>query len=121
MAEAAGQPPVQGALRDPATFKYVGKATPRVDIPAKVRGEPIFSQDFTRPGMVYACAVLAPVFGGQADGFDDSATLAVKGVEQVVPIPGGAASRLWPRKSKPWPSRPPRRRARSASRLPTCR
>ena len=88
---AAGQPPVQGALRDPATFKYVGKATPRVDIPAKVRGEPIFSQDFTRPGMVYACAVLAPVYGGAADGFDDSATLAIKGVQQVVAIPGGAA------------------------------
>jgi len=56
---AAGKPPVEGTLRDAKTFKYVGKATPRVDVPAKVRGEPVFSQDFVRPGMVYACAVLA--------------------------------------------------------------
>jgi isoquinoline 1-oxidoreductase beta subunit len=80
-----------GALRDPGTFKYVGKALPRVDIPAKVRGEPVFSQDFSRPGMVYACAVLSPVYGGEPRAIDDAATLAVKGVQQVVRIPGGAA------------------------------
>lgn len=88
---AAGKPPVTGALRDPATFKYIGKALRRVDIPAKVRGEPVFSQDFTRPGMVYACAVLSPVYGGEPRTIDDVATLAVKGVQQVVRIPGGAA------------------------------
>jgi isoquinoline 1-oxidoreductase beta subunit len=88
---AAGQPLVEGAPKDPATYRLVGKATPRVDVPAKVRGEPVFSADFTRPGMVYACAVLAPVYGGDAESWDDKATLAVKGVEQVVKIPGGAA------------------------------
>lgn len=88
---AAGQPLVEGTPKDPATYRLVGKATPRVDVPAKVRGEPVFSADFTRPGMVYACAVLSPVYGGDAEGWDDKATLAVKGVEQVVKIPGGAA------------------------------
>jgi len=88
---AAGKPPVEGVLRDPKDFKYIGKETPRVDVPAKVRGEPVFSQDFVRPGMVYACAVLAPVYRGEAESFDDAEALKVKGVERVVPIPGGAA------------------------------
>ncbi len=90
-AMAAQRPVVAGAPRDPKTFRYVGKETPRVDVPAKVRGEPVFSQDFVRPGMVYACAVLSPVYRGELDRFDDAETLKVKGVEQVVPIPGGAA------------------------------
>jgi isoquinoline 1-oxidoreductase beta subunit len=88
---AAGKPVVEGAPKDPKAYRYVGKATPRVDVPAKVRGEPVFSQDFTRPGMVYACAVPSPVYGGDAEGWDDAETLAVKGVERVVKIPNGAA------------------------------
>lgn len=88
---AAQRPVVAGAPRDPKTFKYIGKETPRVDVPAKVRGEPVFSQDFTRPGMVYACAVLSPVYRGDLESFDDAETLKVRGVERVVKIPGGAA------------------------------
>jgi isoquinoline 1-oxidoreductase beta subunit len=88
---AAGAPPVEGTPRDPATYRIVGKATPRVDIPAKVRGEPIFSQDFTRPGMVYACAVLSPVWTGKVHSLNEAPALAVKGVEKVVQFPGGAA------------------------------
>lgn len=88
---AAARPVVEGEPKDPTTYRHVGKATPRVDVPAKVRGEPVFSQDFTRPGMVYACAVPSPVYGGDADSWDDAATLAVKGVERVVKIPNGAA------------------------------
>ena len=88
---AAARPVVEGEPKDPKTYRHVGKATPRVDVPAKVRGEPVFSQDFTRPGMVYACAVPSPVYGGDADSWDDAATLAVKGVERVVKIPNGAA------------------------------
>lgn len=88
---AAARSVVEGEPKDPKTYRHVGKATPRVDVPAKVRGEPVFSQDFTRPGMVYACAVPSPVYGGDADSWDDAATLAVKGVERVVKIPNGAA------------------------------
>ncbi|HYE46430.1 MAG TPA: molybdopterin cofactor-binding domain-containing protein [Caulobacter sp.] len=88
---AAAAPPVEGTPKDPKSYRIVGKTTPRVDIPAKVRGEPIFSSDFTRPGMVYACAVLAPVWTAQVGGLSEGACLAVKGVERVVPFPGGAA------------------------------
>ena len=88
---AATAPPAEGTPRDPATYRYVGKQTPRVDIPAKVRGEPVFSQDFTRPGMVYACAVLSPVWTGLARQINEAPALAVKGVQRVVTFPGGAA------------------------------
>lgn len=88
---AAAAPAVEGVPKDPKTYRIVGKVTPRVDIPAKVRGEPIFSSDFTRPGMVYACAVLAPVWTAQVGKMNKSACLAVGGVEDVVAFPGGAA------------------------------
>ena len=89
---AAGMaPPDDPPRRDPKEFRYVGKPAPRVDIPAKVRGEPVFASDVVRPGMVYACARLSPVFGAQVDSIDTKAALAVPGVRQVVEIPGGAA------------------------------
>lgn len=88
---AAKAPAVEGVPKDPKTYAIVGKATPRVDIPAKVRGEPLFSSDFTRPGMVYACMVLAPVWTAKVAKLNDGPALAVKGVERVVPFEGGAA------------------------------
>ena len=88
---AAGRPPVEGEPKDPRTYRLVGKATPRVDVPAKVRGEPIFSQDFTRPGMVYACALLPPVWGSDIEALDEGPARTVKGVQDVVRFPGGAA------------------------------
>jgi isoquinoline 1-oxidoreductase subunit beta len=84
-------PPESPTLRSPAEFRYVGKGTPRLDIPAKVTGRQIYSQDFRLPGMLYACARFNPVFHGTVSAIDDKAALAVRGVRKVVPIPGGAA------------------------------
>jgi len=64
---------------------------PRVDLPAKVLGEPVFASDVERPNMVYACARLSDVFGAELDGFDRESATAVSGVLDVVAIPGGAA------------------------------
>ena len=93
LANAAGKltPPADPALRDRARYRYIGRPVPRVDIPAKVRGEPVFASDVVRPGMVYACARLSPVFGARVESIDTKAALAVPGVTQVVRIPGGAA------------------------------
>jgi isoquinoline 1-oxidoreductase beta subunit len=88
---AAAAPAAEGTPKDPKTYRIVGKVTPRVDIPAKVRGEPLFSSDFTRPGMVYACMVLSPVWTGKVGKLNEAPALAVKGVERVVPFDGGAA------------------------------
>ncbi|HEX9773652.1 MAG TPA: molybdopterin cofactor-binding domain-containing protein [Steroidobacteraceae bacterium] len=93
LAAAAGQlaPPVEPKLRDKSELRYTGRAVPRIDLGPKVRGEPVFSSDFERPGTVYACARLAPVFGAELAGFDRDTALAVPGVLDVVAIPGGAA------------------------------
>lgn len=83
--------PEKPALRPRSEFRYTGRKVPRVDLGPKVRGEPVFSSDFERPGMVYACARLSPVFGAELDGFERGTALAVPGVLDVVAIPGGAA------------------------------
>lgn len=93
LAAAAGRmtPPAEPKLRDKAELRYTGRPVPRVDLPPKVRGEPIFASDIERPGTVYACARLSPVFGAALDSFDRNPALAVPGVLDVVAIPGGAA------------------------------
>ncbi|HYE50392.1 MAG TPA: molybdopterin cofactor-binding domain-containing protein [Azospirillaceae bacterium] len=90
--EASGlAPPSSPALRDPAQYRYVGKGTPRLDIPAKTTGAQVYSFDFRLPGMLYACARFNPVFHADLAGFDPAPAKAVKGVREVVKIPGGVA------------------------------
>lgn len=91
-AAAGGLPlPADPPLRPAAELRYTGRKVPRVDLPAKVRGEPVFASDVERPGMVYACARLSDVFGAELEGFDRESATAVSGVLDVVAIPGGAA------------------------------
>ncbi len=89
-AGAAARPvPAEPALR--ARHPLAGTAVPRVDIPAKVRGEPVFCSDLSLPGLVHAWARLGPVTGGAPARIDDRATRAVPGVIDVVRLPTGAA------------------------------
>jgi isoquinoline 1-oxidoreductase beta subunit len=91
-AAAAALPlPPDPPLRPKSQLRYTGRKVPRVDLPAKVRGEPVFASDVERPGMVYACARLAPVFGAELEGFERETATAVSGVLDVVAVPGGAA------------------------------
>jgi len=90
-AAATQPPPSDPALRDPKDYRYIRRPAPRVDIPAKVRGEGVFASDVVREGMVHACARLSPVFGAAVDSFEPKTALAIPGVLQVVEIPGGAA------------------------------
>ena len=91
-AAAAALPlPAEPALRPKAELRYTGRKVARVDLPAKVRGKPVFASDVERPGMVYACARLAPVFGAELDGFDRDSATVLPGVLDVVAVPGGAA------------------------------
>lgn len=84
-------PPENPTFRDPAQYRYVGKDLPRLDIPAKVTGQQVYSLDFKLPGMLYACARLTPVFHGEVASVDEAPALTVKGVRQVVKVPGGVA------------------------------
>jgi isoquinoline 1-oxidoreductase beta subunit len=91
-AAAAALPlPAEPALRPKSELRYTGRKVPRVDLAPKVRGEPVFASDVERPGMVYACAVLSPVFGGELERFERDSVDPVPGVLDVVAVPGGAA------------------------------
>jgi isoquinoline 1-oxidoreductase beta subunit len=98
--KAAGLPvPEKVALKDPAEFKLLGKAVPRLDIPAKVNGSAVFGQDVQVPGLLVAVVARCPVFGGKVKKWDAGRAEQVKGVRKVLSIPSGVAvvaEGFWP-------------------------
>ncbi len=82
--------PDELVLRDAATG-IVGTPTPRLDVPAKVTDEATFGIDVRVPGMRYAAVRHGPVLGGRAARVDDSAALAMRGVDAVVTLDSGVA------------------------------
>jgi isoquinoline 1-oxidoreductase beta subunit len=83
--------PEDPPLRPASAWRHQGRDVPRLDIPAKVRGEPIYAADVRLPDMLIAAASLAPVFRAERESHDAAAALAVPGVSQVVALPNGAA------------------------------
>jgi nicotinate dehydrogenase subunit B len=71
-------------LKDPATFKIIGRSVPRVDIPAKVTGGAAYVQDMRLPGMVHARIVRPPSYGAQLIECDTAAVEKLPGVVKVV-------------------------------------
>lgn len=68
LAEAAshvGTPDLSAlTLKDPKTFKIIGKPTVGIDSPRLVKGAPLYGIDVVVPGMHYAVFQKSPVFGG---------------------------------------------------------
>jgi isoquinoline 1-oxidoreductase beta subunit len=56
---------INAALKDPKTFKIVGKPIVGIEVDQMVVGKPVFSIDLTLPGMLYAVFEKCPVFGGK--------------------------------------------------------
>lgn len=78
-------------LKNPAQFIYIGKAgVSRKDV-GKTDGTAIFTQDIRLPDMRVAMVAHPPRFGATVSSVDDTATRAIKGVVNVVQIPGGVA------------------------------
>jgi nicotinate dehydrogenase subunit B len=71
-------------LKDPATFKVIGRPVPRIDIPAKVTGGAAYVQDMRLPGMVHARVVRPPSYGAQLTECDTTAVEKLPGVVKVV-------------------------------------
>ena len=93
MAEAASRQsvPDKPMMKDPKDFKIVGKATKRLDTPAKTNGTAQFGIDVVLPGMVYASLEQCPVIGGKVVSFDAAKAKAMPGVIDVVQINDGVA------------------------------
>jgi isoquinoline 1-oxidoreductase subunit beta len=90
-AEAVDLVPQDVPLRDPSTWRYVGKAMPRLDMVAKSTGTEVFGIDTWLPGMKFATVRMNPRRGGAMLGFDPAAALAVPGVEKVIDLGTGIA------------------------------
>jgi isoquinoline 1-oxidoreductase beta subunit len=100
LADAASKLPVpeKVALKDPATFRYLGKPMKRLDTPMKVDGSARFGIDTRLPGMLFAVIARPAVIGAKLLKLDDAAARAVPGVVDVKQIGDGIvvyASNTW--------------------------
>ncbi|WP_299604143.1 molybdopterin cofactor-binding domain-containing protein [uncultured Tateyamaria sp.] len=90
-ATAATMDPVNDVtLRDPSTWRLVGKEMERVDILAKSTGTQAYGIDFEMDGMVHASVRTSPR-GGMMNGFDAEAAREMRGVIDVVQVTDGVA------------------------------
>ena len=99
-ADAARRPPPEApALKAEADWRIIGRSQPRVDIPAKVRGEPVFGMDVVLPDMLHASVRHAPVFGAEVAAIrNEGRVRAAHGVVDVVVIDGrhvAVVARSW--------------------------
>lgn len=90
-AEAVDLVPEDVTLRDPSTWRYVGKSMPRLDMVAKSTGTETFGIDIVLPGMKFATVRMNPRRGGGMTSFDPAAALGFPGVEQVIGLGTGIA------------------------------
>jgi isoquinoline 1-oxidoreductase beta subunit len=78
-------------LKPRSEWRYVGKAMPRLDLPAKIDGSARFGIDVRIAGMLFATVARPPAVGGKAGRFDARDALAVPGVRKVIAIESGIA------------------------------
>jgi len=93
LAEAAAKltPPAHLQLKDPKTYKLIGKPIKRLDTPEKLNGKAVFGIDVKVPGMLTAVIARPPIFGAKLKSFDDSRARSMPGVRKIIAIPAGAA------------------------------
>ena len=104
LADAAAKLPLPDnvALKSPKDFKLIGKATKRLDTPAKINGSAQFGLDVYLPGMLTVLIARSPVFGGKVKNFDATEARKLPGVQGVYQVPTGiavAATGFWPAKT----------------------
>ncbi len=90
-AAAKQTPPSHVQLKDPKTFKLIGKPIKRLDTPEKLNGSAVFGIDVKLPGMVTAVIARPPIFGATMKSFDDSRARSMPGVRKIVAVPAGVA------------------------------
>jgi isoquinoline 1-oxidoreductase beta subunit len=82
-------------VKDPKTFKIVGKKADRLDNSDIVTGKATYGIDVRLPGMLYAVVKRAPMFGGTIASIDDTKAKAVPGVRQIVKIDAMGSDLPW--------------------------
>ena len=86
---AASQPlPGKVQLKDPASFKLIGRPLRRIEAAAKLDGTAVFGIDVLPPGMLYASVSMCPTLGGKAARYDGAAAATLPGVKKVLAVEG---------------------------------
>ncbi|MCC7267858.1 MAG: xanthine dehydrogenase family protein molybdopterin-binding subunit [Caulobacteraceae bacterium] len=78
-------------LKDPGTYRIIGKSMPNVDGEAIATGRQQFGIDVKVPGMTHAVFVKCPVFGGKVVSANLDEVKAQKGVRDAFVVKGGDA------------------------------
>ena len=68
----------------PSQYKLVGQSTPRLDLPAKLLGQPAYVQDMRLPGMLFGRVVRPPHPGARLVFLDATTVRAMPGIIAVV-------------------------------------
>jgi len=89
LAAAKVQLPDNPPLKPREQWRYLGKNMPRVDMVGKCTGSATFGIDVRLPGMVFATVRMNPAIGAPIKGFEATTAKAMRGVLQVVALPGG--------------------------------
>jgi isoquinoline 1-oxidoreductase beta subunit len=84
-------PPRKVRLKDPASYRLIGRDLPRLDAEEKIEGEAVFGMDVRLPGLLTATVVHPPVFGDGVKSFKAEKALAMPGVRRVMAIDTGVA------------------------------
>lgn len=91
-AAAAALPvPEKAPLKDASAFRRIGTDFPRLDVPSKVDGTAIYTQDIQLPGMLVAVIAHPPRIWSKVASVDATEALAIPGVTAVVEVPSGGA------------------------------
>jgi isoquinoline 1-oxidoreductase beta subunit len=86
------------AIKTPDQYTLAGKPLARLDTVGKSTGQAMYGIDVRLPDMVYAAVTLCPVPGGTVKSYDASKVIGRRGIQAVVPVPGGVAvvaDRFW--------------------------
>jgi isoquinoline 1-oxidoreductase beta subunit len=78
-------------LRNPAEWKLLGRALPRLDMAAKATGTAGFGVDTMLPGMKFATVRMSPRLGAGIARLNADAARAMPGVERIVSLGTGVA------------------------------
>ncbi len=92
LAAAKVTPPTEVTLKDPKTWKLVGKRLARLDTVDKTTGKQIYGSDLVLPGMLNAAIKDCPVFGGKLKSFDAAAIEKRPGIKKVVRVGNSAVA-----------------------------
>lgn len=89
LTQTAAQLPVPAdvALKDPKTFRLLGKEHVGVDVQDIVQGRATYGLDVRKPNMVFASVERSPTHGGTVKAFKADSALKVPGVQKVVEVP----------------------------------